>query len=86
MKIGVKKIAMFSIVLVFSFILVGCSFEDETKIGVMSMSQVLNQSQRAQELQTELENFNDQKQNFEFRKERNRRKVKQRRAVCFSST
>lgn len=33
------------------------------------MNQVLNQSQRAQELQTELENYSNQEQNFEIRKE-----------------
>ena len=69
MNIGVKKIAVFSIVLAFSLLLVSCSFQEETKIGVMSMNQVLNQSQRAQELQTELENYNNQEQNFEVRKE-----------------
>ena len=69
MNIGVKKIAVFSIVLAFSLLLVSCSFQEETKIGVMSMNQVLNQSQRAQELQTELENYSNQEQNFEIRKE-----------------
>ena len=69
MKIGVKKIAVFSIVLAFSFLLVSCSFEKETKIGVMSMNTVLEKSQRAQKLQTQLENFNSEEQNFEVKKE-----------------
>ncbi|MGM0437601.1 MAG: hypothetical protein ACQEQD_04980 [Bacillota bacterium] len=69
MNIGVKKIAIFSIVLAFSFLLVSCSFEEETKIGVMSMNEVLEQSQRAQELQSELENYSSEEQNFEVRKE-----------------
>jgi len=75
MNIGVKKIAVFSIVLAFSFLLVSCSFQEETKIGVMSMNQVLNQSQRAQELQTELENFSDEEENFEVRKEELEKKL-----------
>lgn len=33
------------------------------------MNQVLNESQRAQELQTELENFSNKEENFEVRKE-----------------
>jgi len=69
MNIGIKKIAVFSIILAFSFLLVSCSFQEETKIGVMSMNQVLNDSQRAQELQTELENFSNKEENFEVRKE-----------------
>ena len=69
MRIGVKKIAVFSIVLAFSFLLVSCSFEEETKIGVMSMSEVLEKSQRAGELQTELENYSGEEQNFEIKKE-----------------
>jgi len=69
MNIGIKKIAIFSIILAFSFLLVSCSFQEETKIGVMSMNQVLNESQRAQELQTELENFSNKEENFEVRKE-----------------
>ncbi|HKL75663.1 MAG TPA: hypothetical protein VJ881_06315 [Halanaerobiales bacterium] len=69
MNIGIKKIAVFSIILAFSFLLVSCSFQEETKIGVMSMNQVLNESQRAQELQTELENFSNKEENFEVRKE-----------------
>src|SRR6056297_610546 len=69
MNIGIKKIAVFSIILAFSFLLVSCSFQGETKIGVMSMNQVLNESQRAQELQTELEDFSNKEENFEVRKE-----------------
>lgn len=69
MNIGVKKIAIFSIVLTFSFLLVSCSFEEETKIGVMSMNKVLEESQRAQELQFELENYSSEEQNFEVKKE-----------------
>lgn len=69
MKIGVKKIAVFSIVLAFSFLLVSCSFEEETKIGVMSMNEVLEKSQHSQKLQSELENFSSEEQNFEVKKE-----------------
>ena len=75
MKIGRKKIIVFAIIIAASFLLASCSFQDETKIGVMSMNKVLEESQHAQNLQTELENYSSEKQNFELKKEKLEKKL-----------
>ena len=54
MKIWMKRVAIFSIFLALSMSLAGCTTEQEIKVGVMSMDGVLDESERANQLQQEL--------------------------------